>query len=95
MHENAPMSIFHEKKHIPILVQDALSELGRSLALRRKSFHLTQPELALQAGVGLSTLVSIEKGHDGVSVGNLCKVLDVLRLLDQIALIATDTKDHQ
>ena len=71
-------------KHVPVLVQQALWGLGGKLAQRRKAMRLTQSDLALQAGVGLSTVVSIEKGHDGVSTGNLCKVLDVLGLLEQL-----------
>lgn len=83
------MSTEMQRKHIPVLVQEALSALGHRLALQRKDLRLTQPELALRAGVGLSTVVSLEKGHDGVSVGNLCKVLDVLGLLDQIETLAS------
>lgn len=83
------MSTEMHRKHIPVLVQEALSALGQRLVLQRKDLRLTQPELALRAGVGLSTVVSLEKGHDGVSVGNLCKVLDVLGLLDQIETLAS------
>lgn len=85
------MSTESQHKHIPVLVQVALSALGQRLVLQRKSLCLTQPELALRAGVGLSTVVSIEKGHDGVSVGNLCKVLDVLGVLDQMDTLASPT----
>lgn len=87
------MSTFSAHKHIPVLVQDALSELGRRVAQRRKALRLTQTDLALQAGVGLSTVVSLEKGHDGVSVGNLCKVLDVLGALGHIDHLAQPTEE--
>jgi len=87
------MSTFDRRKHIPILVQDALSELGHGMALKRKTLRLTQSDLALQAGVGLSTVVSLEKGHDGVSLGNLCKVLDVLGTLDQLACLVQTNEE--
>lgn len=86
------MSTVPRRKHTPVLVQDALAELGQGLAQRRKSMHLTQTDLATQAGVGLSTVVSLEKGHDGVSLGNLAKVLDVLEMLGQLGHLGTETR---
>jgi DNA-binding XRE family transcriptional regulator len=88
-YENVPMTTKLGRKHIPVLVQDALAGLGQGLAQRRKAMHLTQPDLAIQAGVGLSTVVSLEKGHDGVSLGNLCKVLDALDMLGELEHLAT------
>lgn len=87
------MAALSRVKHVPVLVQDALSGLGQGLARRRKTMRLTQSDLALQAGVGLSTVVSLEKGHDGVSVGNLCKVLDVLGVLGQLESVAIATEE--
>jgi transcriptional regulator with XRE-family HTH domain len=74
-------------KHIPVLVQDALLSLGRRVALTRKQHQHSQADLARLAGVGLSTVVSIEGGHDGVSAGNLFKVLDALGALEQTTLL--------
>lgn len=75
------------RKHIPVLVRSALDGLGQRVAAARKDRRLTQTELAHLADVGLSTVVSIEGGHDGVSVGNLFKVLDALDELPQLELL--------
>lgn len=76
-----------KRKHIPILVKSALGAFGQRVAAARKARHVTQTELAHLADVGLSTVVSIEGGHDGVSVGNLFKVLDALDELPQMELL--------
>lgn len=81
------MSTTSTTKHIPVLVQDALHSLGRRVAVARKQRQHSQADLARLAGVGLSTVVSVEGGHDGVSVGNLFKVLDALGALEQTALL--------
>lgn len=72
------------KSPLPILVQHSLVELGRRLAISRKARGLTQIDLAHQAQVGVSTVISIEGGFDGVAVGNLLKVLMAMNLLDQV-----------
>lgn len=38
-------------------------EIGKIIKDRRKSFGITQPTLAALAGVGLNTLVAIERGN--------------------------------
>lgn len=69
---------------IPILVQNQLQALGARLATARKAREMTQGELARLAGLGLSTVVSLEAGHAGVSVGNLLKAIDALGLLGSV-----------
>lgn len=82
-------------KHIPVLVRASLERMGIRLAGARKARALTQGDLAGLAGVGLSTVVSLEGGHDGVSVGNLLKVLDAMSLLDQFERVADLDSDPQ
>jgi len=72
------------RSHTPLLVQNSLQRLGERIAVARKARELTQAELAGLAGIGLSTLVSLEAGHAGVSVGNLLKAIDALGLLETV-----------
>ena len=67
----------------PILIQQALHQMGRRAHIVRKARRMTQHDLAHLAGVGISTVASLEGGHDGVALGNLLKVLQALDLLDQ------------
>lgn len=68
---------------MPVLVQHALAQLGERATIVRKARGLTQADLAHLADVGISTVAAIERGHDGVSVGNLFKVLSALERLEQ------------
>jgi len=69
---------------IPVLVQRKLDNLALRAVVARKARRLTQQDLAHLADVGLSTVASIEKGHAGVAMGNLVKVLSALDLLHQL-----------
>ncbi|MET1113533.1 MAG: NADH:flavin oxidoreductase [Comamonas sp.] len=51
-------------------------------AVVRKARHLTQADLAHLADVGVST-AAIEDGRDGVSIGNLLKLMSALGILEQ------------
>ena len=63
-------------------------EIGKIIQDRRKSFGITQPTLAALAGVGLNTLVAIERGN-----GNP-KILTILTILNTLGLqINTTLKD--
>ena len=63
-------------------------EIGKIIKYRRKSFGITQPTLAALAGVGLNTLVAIERGN-----GNP-KILTILTILNTLGLqINTTLKD--
>ena len=68
---------------VPVLVQRKLNDLALRAVVARKARRLTQQDLAHLADVGLSTVASIEKGHAGVALGNLLKVLSALDLLQQ------------
>jgi transcriptional regulator with XRE-family HTH domain len=68
----------------PVLVQRALGDLGRRMVYARKARQWTQADLARMADVGMSTVAALESGSDGVSLGNVCKMLDALGLLSQV-----------
>lgn len=62
------------------------SKIGDTIKDRRKSLNITQPTLALLAGVGLNTLVAIERGNGNAKIQTLLAVLDTLGLQIDITL---------
>lgn len=52
--------------------------IGTSIRDRRKSLKITQPTLAALAGVGLNTLVALERGEGNPKLGTVLAVLDTL-----------------
>lgn len=57
--------------------------LGALLAGHRKNRHLTQPQLADKAGIGVATLVRLENTGQS-NLDNFLRVLRALRLLDRL-----------
>ena len=54
------------------------SALGRTVRETRHALRLTQPKLALSAGVGVRFLVDIEKGKPTAQIGKIMRVLAAL-----------------
>jgi y4mF family transcriptional regulator len=52
--------------------------LGNTLRMARKRMGLTQPDLALAAGVGVRFLVDLEGGKPTVRLEQVLKVVDAL-----------------
>jgi len=52
--------------------------LGRTIRETRRALGLTQPKLALSAGVGVRFLVDIEKGKPTAQIGKIMRVLAAL-----------------
>ena len=71
------------KSPVPVVVQRVLDDLALRAVVVRKARRLTQADLAHLADVGVSTVAAIENGHDGVSLGNLLKLMSALDILDQ------------
>ena len=59
------------------LIQSSL-QLGRALRDARKQLSLTQPQLALVAGVGVRFIVDLEAGKPTVRLENVLRVIDAL-----------------
>ncbi|UYG53935.1 helix-turn-helix domain-containing protein [Comamonas endophytica] len=72
-----------QKSPVPVVVQRELASLATRAAVVRKARHLTQADLAHLADVGISTVAAVEGGHDGVSIGNLLKLMSALGVLEQ------------
>lgn len=53
-------------------------ELGEALRSARKQLGLTQPQLALAAGVGVRFIVDLEGGKPTVRLDSVLRVIEVL-----------------
>jgi HTH-type transcriptional regulator / antitoxin HipB len=53
-------------------------QLGQALRAARKHIQLTQPQLALAAGVGVRFIVDLEAGKPTVRLENVLRVIDAL-----------------
>ena len=53
-------------------------QLGSVLRAARKQLGLTQPQLALAAGVGVRFIVELEAGKPTVRLENVLRVIDAL-----------------
>jgi len=82
-------------KHTPVLVKASLERLGQRLILARKLREMTQEQLASLSDVSPSTLRSLEDGADGVSIGNVLKVLQGLHLLEQFDDLLDPRRDPE
>lgn len=72
------------------LVKRLLSELGENIKLSRLRRHLSIRVIAERVGVSANTIVSLEKGQTGVSLGVVANVLHALGLAEDIKLLAKD-----
>jgi len=52
--------------------------MGRLIRDARRALGLTQPDLALSAGVGVRFLVDVEKGKPTAQIGKVMQVLAAL-----------------
>lgn len=53
-------------------------QLGHALRTARKQIGLTQPQLALAAGVGVRFIVDLEAGKPTLRLENVMRVIDAL-----------------
>ena len=53
-------------------------ELGKALRSARKQLGLTQPQLALAAGVGVRFIVDLEGGKPTVRLDSVLRVIEAL-----------------
>ena len=62
------------------LVKMEAKEIGKIIKERRKSLGVNQQTLSDLAGVGLNTLVAIERGEGNPQLSTLLTILDTLGL---------------
>jgi len=68
--------------------KNILATLGENIKLARLRRKLSIRSMAERAGIATSTLGNIEDGSPSVSLGSYLQVLSVLRLEDDLLLIA-------
>ena len=80
---------------LPFEVTQTARELGMHVRTARKRRRMLQGELARKAGLGEKTIRRLEKGEDGVSLGNVLSVLWALGLLPTAKVLAhPDSDEH-
>ncbi|MBI3534250.1 MAG: helix-turn-helix domain-containing protein [Deltaproteobacteria bacterium] len=80
------------KKHINSspLTKRLLIEMGENLRMARLRRNLSIRVIAERVGVSVNTIVSLETGSSGVSIGVAANVLHALGLSEDIKHIAKD-----
>jgi transcriptional regulator with XRE-family HTH domain len=71
-------------RRTPAAVSRAVSRVGEDLGTWRKLRRLTAAEVADRAGVGVNTVLRLEKG-DGATLENVFRVARALGVLDLLA----------
>ena len=72
------------------LTQRLLIAMGENIKMARLRRNLSLKIVAERAGLALNTVVSVEKGLSGSSIGALATILQSLNLAEDISLIAKD-----
>jgi len=67
-----------------------LSLLGENIKLARLRRKFSMQQVSQRANISRSTLIRIEKGDSGVSIGKYLQVLIVLKLENDILQVAKD-----
>ena len=61
-------------------------ELGYVIKTRRKALKIDQQTLALLAGVGLNTVVAVERGEGNPKISTILSLLDTIGLQIKVTL---------
>ncbi len=67
-----------------------LSQFGENLSLARLCRRYVAETMAQRAGIARSTLYRVERGDPSVSLGKYARVMQVLRLEEDVKNLATD-----
>lgn len=76
---------------LSVLDRQLLLQLGDRLKLLRKSQGLSAVELAGRVGISRTTLSAVESGDPAPSMGTYLRVMSVLGVSGELALLAGDT----
>lgn len=75
----------------PVLERQLLLQLGDRLKRLRKAQGLGTVEMAARAGITRNTLRAVESGDPGPSMGTYLRVMSILGVSGELALLASDT----
>ena len=78
----------------PIPVQRALRKLGQDIRNARRRRRIPTALLAERASISRTTLVKVEKGEPGVSLGIYATIIFVLGMIDRLADLADVLHDE-
>lgn len=80
------------KKSVPAspLGKRLLFQLGDNLKMARLRRKLSLKAVAQRAGVSINTVVAIESGKPGVSIGAVVNILHCLNLAEDLSKVAQD-----
>src|ERR1700694_4971408 len=81
-------------KSLPLPVKRSLKKLGSDLADARKRRRISTTTMAQRAMISRTTLVKVEDGDQGVSIGIYATVLFVLGMTERIADLADASHDR-
>ena len=81
------------RRAYPPSVQRALRALGRDVSIARRKRRLPVADFAARMGVSQGTLIRLEKGEAGVSIGALAMALLALGELRRIEEILDVSRD--
>jgi len=68
------------KRKLPVSIRSGLKKLGNDLKNARLRRRLKMTLVAERAGISLETLAKIQKGNNGVSIGNYAAVIFAIGL---------------
>lgn len=74
-----------------VLDRQLLLQLGDRLRQRREALALGTVEMARKVGVSRTTLRNVEAGDPGTAIGTYLRVMSVLGVSGELALLASDT----
>lgn len=75
-------------------VQVTLAALGQTINTARLSRNMTQEAVKDIAGIGMNTMIKIEKGSPTVQMGHYASVLDALGIIGLLKNAADISKDE-
>ncbi len=78
---------------MPIPVQHTLRKLGKDIQTARRRRRIPTMLLAERARISRPTLLKVERGHPGVSMGTYASVLFALGILERLQVVADASKD--
>lgn len=81
-------------KPLPLPVKRALKKLGADLADARKRRRISTSTMAQRAMISRTTLVKVEQGVPGVSIGVIATVMFVLGMADRLGDVVDAATDR-
>ncbi|QHE84388.1 helix-turn-helix transcriptional regulator [Hydrogenophaga sp. BPS33] len=78
-------------EHMVVLERQLLLQLGDRLKRLRKAQGISTVDMAERAGISRTTLGAVEAGDPGPSIGTYLRVMSILGIGGELALLAGDT----